>query len=76
MSPAFNGAIRVPVLNKLSLTPGSINVTTSGQEFCHTMLVSQDGINAYVDSFTFEIQGIELQAELNFTMYALSLIHI
>jgi len=70
LSENFDAAIKVPVLNTLSLNPAEITVTTSETEFCHTLLISQDGINAYVDSFTFEIQGIELQAELEFSLYA------
>ncbi len=57
----YNSAIHTPVLNVLSpLAPEVITMTSVGGEFCQDISISQDGIASYVDSFTFDIQGLAI----------------
>ena len=80
LADEVNSAVHTPVLNMLSpLTPSEIKITSIGDPFCQTIEISQDGLNAYVDSFTFEINSLELfggdlilaSIEVNNTAYPL-----
>ena len=61
LTDELNSAIHTPVLNMLSpLTPAEIEISSIGDPFCQIVEISQDGLNAYIDSFTFEINSLEL----------------
>ncbi len=81
LADEVNSAVHTPVLNMLApLTPAETEITSIGDPFCQTIEISQDGLNAYVDSFTFEINSLELfggdlilaSIEVNNTAYPLS----
>ena len=56
----FNSAVNVPVLNMLSpLEPIEAELSTLGTPFCQTVQISQDGLSSYVDSFRFNIVGVD-----------------
>lgn len=56
----INSAVHEPVLNLLSpLSPAEVTVTSVGGTFCQELQISQDGLNAYLDSFTLEIIGLD-----------------
>jgi len=46
------------------ITPPTTTIDAIGTPTCQTILVSQNGISSYVDSFTFEIVGIDLVGEV------------
>ena len=52
----LNSVIRVPVLNMLSVTPATRTITLKNTDGCQDILLSQDGIQAYVDNVAFQIQ--------------------
>ncbi len=67
----YNSAIKVPVLNLLSVTPPTRNITNSTGSFCQDIVISQDGIDSKLNSYTFEIDGIDLTGNLSlFTLTA------
>jgi len=56
----LNSAVHEPVLNMLSpLSPTEVIITSVGGTTCQEIQISQDGLSAYVDSFTFEIIGAD-----------------
>ena len=60
-SEEFNSSVHIAVLNMLSpLDPEEATVTELGDPVCQTISLSQDGLSAYLDSFKFEIVGLEL----------------
>ncbi|HMR90066.1 MAG TPA: hypothetical protein PKD51_18015, partial [Saprospiraceae bacterium] len=61
----YNAAVKVPVLNALTVSPSQLNLTQSNTPGCQTITISQDGIDAYVDDFTFQVEG--LSAAYNIT---------
>ena len=56
----FNGGVRIPVLNTLSIVPQEISITNTSSEFCQTITVSQDGIQASLSQYTLDICGLDL----------------
>ncbi len=57
----FNSSVHLSVLNMLSpLSPVDATITSLGDPSCQTITLSQDGLSAYLDSFRFEIVGLEL----------------
>ena len=61
----LNSAIKIPVLNLLAgLDPAELIITSIGSEFCQSFNISQDGISSYLDSFTFQIQGLDFSSGL------------
>lgn len=64
----FNASIHMPVLNMLSpLSPAEATLGSLSAPYCQTIQISQDGLNSYVDSFTFEILNLELDGDLQLT---------
>jgi len=62
----YNSTIHTPVLNVLSpLTPDELVITSVGGEFCQDIRISQNGLSSYLDSFTFEIKGLDIGNGLN-----------
>ena len=61
----YNSIIKVPVLNILTVTPTQATTTNLTDPACQTVLLSQDGINAYVDEATFIIDGVDLVNNYN-----------
>jgi len=56
----INSAVHEPVLNLLApLNPTEVNITSVGGTVCQEIQISQDGLNAYLDSFTLEIIGLD-----------------
>lgn len=53
-------AILVPVLNIRNPLPAPINFTSVNQTRCQTLTISQDGIRASLDSFTFMVDSLDL----------------
>ncbi|MCB0694421.1 MAG: hypothetical protein H6568_03715 [Lewinellaceae bacterium] len=53
-------AILVPVLNIRTPLPAPINFTSTNQTRCQTLTISQDGIRASLDSFTFMVDSLDL----------------
>ncbi len=61
----YNSAIHMPVLNMLSpLVPAEATLGSLSNPYCQTIEISQDGLNSYVDSFTFEILNLALDGDL------------
>ena len=61
----LNSAVKIPVLNVLDgLSPAELTMSAVGPEFCQSLSISQDGISAYLDEFTFEILGLEIGTDL------------
>jgi len=59
----YNSAIHEPVLNMLApLSPEEVTLTDIGTAVCQEVKISQDGLSAYVDSFTFQINGLDLNS--------------
>ena len=56
---AYNSGIRVPVLNVLTVSPSELNISESNTPQCQRILISQDGIQAFLDGFQFEINGVD-----------------
>ncbi len=55
----YNSAVKIPVLNFLSISPQEVVLASSNAPKCHTLKISQDGLQAYVQDFTFEVEGID-----------------
>ena len=55
----FNSALKVPVINLLSVTPQQLNITNSNTEHCQSILISQDGIASSLEEFRFEVTGLD-----------------
>ena len=56
----YNSSVHVPVINMLApLNPVEVTVSSIGGNFCQIIDISQDGLNAYIDSFRFEIIGVD-----------------
>jgi len=55
----FNGALKSSVLNMSTPSPIDATVTSLGAPTCQTMIISQDGLQAYVNEFEFAVCGIE-----------------
>jgi hypothetical protein len=53
-------AILVPVLNIRNPLPTPINFTNINQTRCQTLTISQNGIRATLDSFTFNVDSLDL----------------
>ena len=61
----YNSSVNVPVLNILTpFTPAEAVIQSVGEEYCQTVRVSQDGLNTYLDSFTFSLEGLDLSGDL------------
>jgi len=61
----YNSSVRRSVLNLLSpLDPPEVTITSLGDEFCQEISISQDGLSAYLDSFRFDIAGLEIGGDL------------
>ena len=56
----YNSIIKVPVLNVLGVAPPQTSTTNLTDPACQTILLSQDGIDAYVEEATFIIDGVDL----------------
>ncbi len=56
---AYNSGIKVPVLNALSISPSTRNISASNTPQCQRVTISQDGIDALLDEFVFQVQGID-----------------
>ncbi len=55
----YNSAVKVPVLNVLSVSPQELTLNQSGVARCQTIQISQDGLGAFVDEYTFRVTGID-----------------
>jgi len=58
----FNGGVRIPVLNTLSIVPQEIAIKNTTDDFCQTITISQDGIQASLSQYTLDICGLDLTA--------------
>ena len=56
----FNGGVRIPVLNVLSISPQEVSIPNTTSEVCQTLTISQDGIQASLSQYTFDICGLDL----------------
>ncbi|MFK7968991.1 MAG: hypothetical protein AB8F95_01425, partial [Bacteroidia bacterium] len=54
----FSAGVKTPILNFRN-DPVDINIVNLGTSYCQTLQVSQDGLDAYVDSFYFTIDSID-----------------
>ena len=61
----YNSTIKTPVLNYRSV-PNTVIIGLS-EEYCTTIRISQDGIQAYLQDFELAICGIDLANELSLT---------
>ena len=62
----YNSVIHTPVLNVLSpLSPAEVTIANVGGEFCQEINISQNGLSSYLDSFAFDIQGLEIGSGFN-----------
>jgi len=61
----YNSTIKTPVLNYRSVPVTTISGLS--EEYCTTVQISQDGIQAYLKDFEFAICGIDLDNELTLT---------
>lgn len=56
----LNSAVHEPVLNLLSpLSPAEVTISSVAGTSCQELQISQDGLNSYVDSLSFEIIGLD-----------------
>ncbi len=60
----FNSSTNIPVLNMLSVAPTSLTFTSVGQTITQTIVLSQDGLNAYLNEFHYELSGVDLSGAL------------
>ncbi|WP_235293955.1 T9SS type A sorting domain-containing protein [Portibacter lacus] len=51
----LNSALKRPELNMNTVSPVTRNITSLGQPYCQTMVVSQDGLQASLNEMTFEV---------------------
>lgn len=56
----YNGGIKVPVLNVLSVSPSEANIMTTANPGCQSIVVSQDGLQSNLSNFDFEVTGLKL----------------
>ncbi len=61
----YNTVIREPVLNFQSVSHTTIGAL--GTETCSNIIISQDGIDAYLDDFNFAVCGLDFTDELTLT---------
>ncbi len=59
---AYNSGIRIPVVNVLNVSPDELDITQAGVPQCQTILISQDGIQAFLDEFQFSVTGLDTGA--------------
>ena len=67
---SYNSGIREPVLNILSVSPQEVVLAASASPVCQQVVISQDGIDAYLEGFQFLIQGLD---QSNYTISSLSI---
>jgi len=53
----FNNGIKVPVLNVLSVSPVTRNLTASNTPGCQNITIRQDGLGAKLSEFNFDVCG-------------------
>lgn len=63
----YNSAIKIPVLNMLSVTPPERIITNSTSTFCQDIVISQDGLQSKLESYTFIIDSVDLTGLLSLT---------
>ena len=56
----YNGGVKIPVLNVLSVTPSERNITSTTTPGCQSIVVSQDGLQSNLSNFDFEVTGLNL----------------
>ncbi|MEO0340580.1 MAG: hypothetical protein AAF242_15390, partial [Bacteroidota bacterium] len=73
----FSSEFKIPVINVIQVNEtgmaandNTINVSDGTTVGCHDIIISQDGISAYVDSFEFLIQGFD---DMNYTLESLEI---
>ncbi len=60
----FNSGIKVPVINLLSITPAELDLSNFSSEFCQTLTISQDGIDANLDHVQIHVDNLELMSTI------------
>ncbi|MBK8053013.1 MAG: hypothetical protein IPK35_07015 [Saprospiraceae bacterium] len=61
----YNSAIKIPVLNMISVTPSERVITNSTSNFCQDLVISQDGLQSRLGSYTFIIDSVDLTGLLS-----------
>ena len=56
----YNSAFKIPVVNILDISPTTLTFSDFSSQLCDTLIISQDGIDSYLDSFNITVRNLNL----------------